>query len=97
MRAVPGGFVWSSDPRLTLPSLMRYTQAQVDDVIAAIACPTLAVFADPAQPYLPDEERRRRTALLPQGRLLALPGGHHLHMQQPEPVAAAIAAFFAGE
>jgi pimeloyl-ACP methyl ester carboxylesterase len=97
VRAVPGGFVWSSDPRLTLPSLMRYTQAQVDDILAAIACPTLAVFADPAQPYLPDEERRRRVGLLAQGRLLALPGGHHLHMQQPAPVAAAVVDFFAGE
>lgn len=93
VRAVPGGFAWSSDPRLMLPSPMRHTREQVDDIIAAITCPTLAVFAEPAQPYLPDDERRRRVSLLPQGRLLVLPGGHHLHMQQPDAVAGAIHEF----
>ena len=96
VRAVAGGWSWSSDPRLTLPSLTRLTQAQVDDVLAAIACPTLALFAEPAQPYLPDAERRRRVALLPQGRLLAMAGGHHLHMQQPEAVAPPLCEFLSG-
>jgi pimeloyl-ACP methyl ester carboxylesterase len=73
------------------------TQPQIDDVLAAIECPTLAVFAEPAQPYLPEAERRRRVALLPHGRMVALPGGHHLHMQQPQAVAQVIAPFLRGE
>lgn len=93
LRAVEGGYVWSSDPRLTLPTLVRMTEAQVDDVLGGIDCPTLALFADPPQPYLPDAARRRRVAALPNGRMVVLPGGHHLHMQQPERVAAAIAPF----
>ena len=96
VRAADGGWCWSSDPRLTLPSLTRLTEAQVDDLLAGIACPTLAVLADPAQPYLPDAQRRQRVALLPQGRMLAMPGGHHLHMQQPAEVAAAIGGFLLG-
>lgn len=90
---VAGGYAWSSDQRLTLPSLSRLTEAQIDDMLAAIGCPTLAVFAEPAQPYFPDAQRRRRVELLPHGRLLAMPGGHHLHMQQPETVAAAVREF----
>lgn len=93
LRAVDGGYVWSSDPRLTLPSAVRMTEAQVDDLLAGISCPTLALFADPPQPYLPDALRRRRVAALPDGRMRVLPGGHHLHMQQPAAVAAAVAAF----
>lgn len=93
LRAVDGGFVWCSDPRLVQPTLIRMTQAQIDDVLRAIECPTLALFADPAQPYLPDDERRRRVALLPQGRMAVLPGGHHLHMQQPEAVAQVLGEF----
>lgn len=93
VRAVDGGFVWSSDPRLTLPTSVRMTQAQVDSLLAGIECPTLALFADPPQPYLPDAERRRRVAALPNGRMEVLAGGHHLHMQQPERVAAVIADF----
>ncbi|HSD15862.1 MAG TPA: alpha/beta hydrolase [Thermomonas sp.] len=93
VRAVDGGLTWSSDPRLTLPSLVRMTEAQVEDLVAGIECPALALFAEPAQPYLPDDLRRRRVALLPQGELVVIAGGHHLHMQQPARVAAAIGDF----
>lgn len=91
--AVPGGFRWSSDPRLTVPTFLRPTDAQVLDIVAGIACPVLAVFAEPAQPYLPDATRRRYVAALPQGRALFLPGTHHLHMETPAAIAGAIDAF----
>jgi pimeloyl-ACP methyl ester carboxylesterase len=93
LRPAEAGFEWSSDPRLTLPTLVRMTEAQVEHLVAGIECPALVVFAEPAQPYLPDALRRRRTALLPRGELRVLPGGHHLHMQQPRAVAEAIGGF----
>ena len=77
--AVDGGYTWSSDPRLTLPTLVRMTEAQVEALVAGIACPVRAIFADPAQPYLPDALRRSRTRLLPAGEIVVMPGGHHLH------------------
>ena len=88
------GYEWSSDPRLTLPTMTRMTEPQVEDLVAGIECPVRAIFADPAQPYLPDELRRRRVALLPQGELIVILGGHHLHMQAPGAVAEAIGGFF---
>jgi pimeloyl-ACP methyl ester carboxylesterase len=91
-----GGWSWSSDPRLTLPTMVRMTEAQVEDLVSGITCPTKVVFADPAQPYLPDPLRRARAALLPDGELVVLEGGHHLHMEQPAAVAAAIGSFLAG-
>ena len=94
VRAVDGGYEWSSDPRLTLPTMTRMTEPQVEDLLAGIECSVRAIFADPAQPYLPDDLRRRRVALLPRGELIVSPGGHHLHMQQPAEVAAAIGDFF---
>ena len=72
------------------------TESQIENLVAGIECPVRAIFADPAQPYLPDDLRRRRVALLPQGELVVIAGGHHLHMQQPVEVAAAIGDFFAG-
>ena len=96
VREVEGGYEWSSDPRLTLPTMTRMTESQIENLVAGIECPVLAIFADPAQPYLPDDLRRRRVALLPQGELVVIAGGHHLHMQQPVEVAAAIGDFFAG-
>lgn len=93
---VEGGFIWSSDPRLTLPSLMRLTEPQIRDMVAGIECPTRVIFADPAQVYLPDPLRRERTALLPRGELIVMDGGHHLHMEDPAAVAAVIGDFLSG-
>lgn len=87
------GFVWSSDPRLTLPTLQRLTESQIRHLVAAIECPARVIYADPAQPYLPDDLRRTRAALLPHGEMAVLRGGHHLHMEQPAEVAAAIGDF----
>ncbi len=91
---VAGGYAWSSDPRLTLPTMIRTTEEQVEALVAGIECPALAIFAEPSQPYLPDALRRRRASLLPRGELVVLPGHHHLHMDQPAAVAAAIGGFF---
>lgn len=92
--AVEGGYVWSSDPRLTLPTMTRMTEPQIRDLVQGIQCPARAIFADPAQPYLPDALRRERVVLMPQGELIVLPGGHHIHMEQPQDIAAAIGDFF---
>nr|WP_255699628.1 alpha/beta hydrolase [Luteimonas sp. Y-2-2-4F] len=91
---VEGGAAWSSDPRLTVPTMTRMTDAQVDDLVAGIGCPTRVIYADPPQAYLPEPERSRRAGLLPRGELAVLPGGHHLHMEDPAAVAAAIGDFF---
>ncbi len=91
-----GGLAWSSDPRLTLPTMVRMTEAQVRDLVRGIACPTRVIHADPPQPYLPEPLRSERAALLPRGELVVLPGGHHLHMERPADVAAAIGDFLEG-
>ena len=87
------GHAWSSDPRLTLPTLVRMTEAQVHDLVRGIECPTLVIYADPAQRYLPGPLRDARALLLPRGERVVLSGGHHLHMEQPAQVAAAIGDF----
>ena len=88
------GFVWSSDLRLTLPTLQRFTEPQVRELIAGIECPTRVIFANPPQVYLPEPLRSERARLLPRGELIVMEGTHHLHMETPVPVAHAIAGFF---
>ncbi|MDQ3161032.1 MAG: alpha/beta hydrolase, partial [Pseudomonadota bacterium] len=80
--------------RLTLPTMTRMTEVQVENLVSGIGCPAKVIFAEPAQSYLPDLLRRKRAALLPRGELVVMPGGHHLHMNQPAAVAAAIGDFF---
>ena len=94
-RAVPGGFEWSSDPRLTVSTPLRMTEGQVRDLVAHIECPVRVLYADPAPPYFPEALRRERAALLPKGEVVVLEGGHHLHMEDPRGVARAIGPFFA--
>lgn len=95
IRQADGGWEWSSDQRLTVPTFMRPIDAQIENLVAGIECPTRVIFADPAQPYLPDDIRRRYAACLPNGELFVMPGTHHLHMETPEKVAAVVGEFLA--
>ena len=73
VRAVDGGWVWSSDPRLTLPTMTRMTESQIENLVAGIECPVRAIFADPAQPYLPDDLRRSSIRRMPSQMKTVLP------------------------
>jgi len=95
-RAVPGGFEWSSDPRLTITTAVRMTEGQVRDLIANIDCPVRVLYADPAPSYFPETLRRERASALRDGEVVVLRGGHHLHMEDPGAVASAIGTFFTG-
>ena len=90
---VEGGYSWCSDPRLMLPTALRMSEAQIDNLLAAIECPTQVVYASPAQSYYPEPLRSERIKLLRDGRMAVFPGTHHLHMEHPGTVAAVIAAF----
>lgn len=94
VKPVEGGHVWSSDPRLTLPTSQRLSEAQIEHLVAGIACPTQVIYADPPQAYFPEPLRSRRAALLPRGSLRVIAGTHHLHMEDPAEVATAIGDFF---
>jgi len=93
VRSVPGGYSWGSDQRLTLPTAVRLTEAQIDVLVQAIECPTQVVFATPPQPYFPEPLRSERAARLRDGRVEYIAGSHHLHMEDPATVAAVVKRF----
>jgi pimeloyl-ACP methyl ester carboxylesterase len=93
IKPVSGGFTWSTDPRLTLASPQRYVEAQIFAMLQGIHAPTLLVLAQPEQAYLPRETMDRRIALVANIRVRRLPGSHHLHLEDPQPVADAITDF----
>ena len=96
VKPVEGGYSWCSDPRLMLPTAVRLSEAQIDNLLAAIECPTQVIYATPAQSYYPEPLRSQRIGLLRDGRLSVFPGTHHLHMEHPQVVAEVINAFLAG-
>jgi pimeloyl-ACP methyl ester carboxylesterase len=91
--AVAGGVSWSSDQRLTLTSPVRYTEEQISSVLSGIRAPTLLVLAEPSPPFLSAEMIQKRSVLVPGIRIVRIPGSHHLHLEDPQPVSAAILQF----
>lgn len=90
IRAVEGGYEWSSDTRLTLPTAVRMSEAQIQVCLRAIECPVALLVAEPTPPYFTPALREARVACVPQIRSVSLPGSHHLHMTHPAEVVAAL-------
>lgn len=90
---VEGGWVWSSDPRLTLASPQRYTEEQVLAMLGGIRARSLLVLADPPTSYLPATMMDARAAQVADIRVVRLAGHHHLHLENAEAVAGEILAF----
>jgi pimeloyl-ACP methyl ester carboxylesterase len=95
--AVEGGYVWSSDPRLTLASAQRFTEAQILAMLAGIRARCLLVLAEPATSYLPGEMMEKRAAQVEGIRVVRVPGRHHLHLENAEAIAGAIRTFRAAQ
>lgn len=93
LRRAGDGWIWRSDPRLTVTTPWRLPEAVIQQWIEAVECPTLLIAADHPPPYFTAEARQARLARLRDGRVQVLPGHHHLHMDEPEPVARAILGF----
>lgn len=91
LRREPEGWRWRSDPRLTVPSPFRLCEETVIALLAAIQCPVALVLADPPSAISRQTDMQRRLGAIRRLRLLKLPGGHHLHMENPQ----AVAEFFA--
>jgi pimeloyl-ACP methyl ester carboxylesterase len=82
------------DPRLRATSLFQLTETQVQAFLHAIACPTVLLRPHDGYPFAPDLFDRR-LACIPHAQCVRLPGGHHVHMEQPEAVAALLRPFLA--
>lgn len=89
LRRVEGGFSWRTDPRVRTASPFRFTAEQVPAVLQGIQAPLQVILAERSEDGLVE-------ALAKWGPEVAslvtetLPGGHHLHMEYPQLVAAAV-------
>lgn len=92
-----GGMTWSSDPRLRRSSPLRCSEAQVYDMLAAIRAPVTLLLASPPSEFLPAAPLQQRMDCVAQITSHTLPGNHHLHLQDPEGVAALLRAALDGD
>ncbi len=94
IKPVPGGYSWSSDPRLTLASPQRFTELQVLNLMCGIQAPTLLLLAsDSKVKPVSEDALAARIEQVADIEVLRLSGGHHLHLENPQPVAVAILDF----
>ncbi len=92
VKEVDDGWQWRFDPRLRMASNYYQTEAQVRAVLAAIPCRTLSILASDG--FLSTRENTHdRLVQIQQHNSVTLIGDHHLHMDTPEPVSAAINQF----
>ncbi|MFI8483166.1 alpha/beta fold hydrolase [Pseudomonas sp. NPDC078700] len=77
---VPGGYSWSTDSRLTLPSKLLLTHAQAMAFAKRVACPVSLVVAE--QGILLGKAKAGYEKVIREldFAVTTLPGGHHLHL-----------------
>ncbi len=88
-----GGYWWRYDERLKQPSSHYYSEAQVRGILGTISAPALLLSAEEGalKGWEGFAVRREAFAGLQHE---VLPGGHHLHMEQPQAVAEPLRVFF---
>ncbi|MFO1387788.1 MAG: alpha/beta hydrolase [Cellvibrio sp.] len=95
LKKVEHGYQWSTDPRLMIPSAVKFLPEQTAAFINRIRCPIALVLAEQGMPVL-HPNYAKSVAAFPQIAVSCLSGGHHLHMEKEvAEVAAVFNPFFA--
>ena len=83
---------WGFDKKLRMTTPSYFTEEQVRAVLKSIHCPTLCILAEDG--YLTKRsETEPRLQCIADRKVVKLPGFHHLHLDEPVPVANAINSF----
>lgn len=91
---VEAGFCWRTDSRLRTISPYRFTQSQVSAIMRGISAPLMVIRGTTGHQEL--EQALMQWKALPAAVSLSeVSGGHHVHMECPEDVAALINRHFA--
>ena len=93
LQPVNGGYTWRSDPILKSKSRHYFTEEQARAFIKEITAPVLLIEAEHTEKDYWYELLRKRMPYLNNLQHRIVPGGHHLHLDNPEPVAMAIREF----
>jgi pimeloyl-ACP methyl ester carboxylesterase len=82
------GFYWHYDRKLLWPSYLYLTSEQVENFLKAIVTEVCLILATDS--IMPEAGLQKRMDYLANSQLHRIEGHHHLHLDNPEPVAAAI-------
>jgi len=93
LKAVAGGFIWSSDPQLKMTSPIYLHELQLLSYLEHLDANCLLVRAESG--YLINrDDLEKRYALVKDLQIVDVAGGHHVHMQHPTTVANLLQQFW---
>jgi pimeloyl-ACP methyl ester carboxylesterase len=95
LRKTAGGYSWRHDRRLALSSPLYLTEPQVLAFLRSVSARTLLIKAIGG--IIDRFGSVERIVAVPNISVVDLPGGHHLHLENPLPVAEAILKFLAND
>lgn len=87
-----GGYLFRFDPRHRRRFGQSWDESQWLAISSAVTCPVQLIYGSQGLP-MDDARARDRLAALRSPKALTLSGGHHVHLEQPEAVARALAHF----
>ena len=96
LEKVENGFTWRSDSRLTMSSIIRMTEEQVQGFLEALSMPVLLIGGEGSF-VARTNTMQERAEHVRDCKIVSLPGNHHLHLEADsyEAVGAAIQSFLA--
>ncbi|TQV82975.1 alpha/beta fold hydrolase [Aliikangiella coralliicola] len=90
---VEDGYTWRADSRLRITSPVRMSEAHLVEVLSNIEAPVLLIEGEKG--FITDSELlQTRKQSIQYLEVVQIPGGHHLHLEQPQTCAAQIQTFF---
>ena len=93
IKPIRGGFTWNSDPRLKIRSRHYFSEEQCIAFLKKIKAPVLLIEAERKKKDSWKELYRKRIHYLNNLDHKILNGEHHLHLDNPKPVALAVNEF----
>jgi len=91
-RKTTDGYIWRNDPKLRWLTPIYLSEAQIQDILGEVYAPTLIVRAHDGLLTNTDLVSARCRCLV-KASLIDLPGHHHVHLDDPQPVAFNITEF----
>ncbi len=95
LKKVSDGYVWRSDVRLRLPSLYYLSEQQAQAYMRKITVPTLIIRPVDSN-FRAESVLKKRADLIEDLTWHNVPGGHHVHMDNPDVLIPAIKEFLQG-
>lgn len=93
LKSTDTGFMPRSDRRLQFKSHRSLTESQCQTLLRTVQCPTLLIKAQSGM--LAGRDLSERAACLKQLKIIEVAGGHHVHIDNPQRIAAIITTFLA--